>query len=220
MRNVPPTSIEVGDAFGTTTRQRLRLVQVPLAKPSIMLGVNQTIMAALSIVVIAAFVSAGGLGRSVLDALQRTDPGQALEAGIAIVRPRDHPRSRDDRLEPAQPSPDQAAADRGVGRVAALGRSPAPIGVSVLAVLIGREVLRQQEFPPAWDTTFVASIANQVIEWSQTTLHGFTRDVNDFADHPCWIRSSICSSRSPGGSSRAPSRCSRGASRRGGWRSA
>ena len=73
IRGVPETSLEVADSFGSTERQRLRLVQVPLAKPSIMLGVNQTIMMALGIVVIAAFVGAGGLGQTVLDGLQQLE---------------------------------------------------------------------------------------------------------------------------------------------------
>ena len=60
-------------------------MQVPLAKPSIMLGVNQTIMMALGIVVIAAFVGAGGLGQTVLDGLQQLNVGEALNGGIAIV---------------------------------------------------------------------------------------------------------------------------------------
>ena len=61
------------------------MVQVPLAKPSIMLGVNQTIMMALGMVVIAAFVGAGGLGQTVLDGLKQLDVGEALNGGIAIV---------------------------------------------------------------------------------------------------------------------------------------
>ena len=67
IRGVPPTALEVAGSFGSTRRQTLRKVQLPMAKPSIMLGVNQTIMMAMGMVVIAAIVAAPGLGRDVLD---------------------------------------------------------------------------------------------------------------------------------------------------------
>lgn len=85
IRQVPSEVIEAARAFGSTSRQILFKVQLPLAMPSILMGVNQTIMMALSIVVIAALIGAGGLGREVLVALQRLKVGQALEAGLAIV---------------------------------------------------------------------------------------------------------------------------------------
>ncbi len=85
IRQVPEQAIEAADAFGSTSGQKLRKVQLPLALPSILLGVNQTIMMALGIVVIAALIGAGGLGSEVLDGLQRLRVGQALEAGLAIV---------------------------------------------------------------------------------------------------------------------------------------
>ena len=85
IRSVPAVAVEVGTAFGATSRQLLRKVQLPLAAPSIMAGVNQTIMMALSIAVIAALVGGGGLGREVLRGLQSIDVGKALDAGIAIV---------------------------------------------------------------------------------------------------------------------------------------
>ena len=85
IRQVPEQAVEAADAFGSTGGQKLRKVQLPLALPSILLGVNQTIMMALGIVVIAALIGAGGLGGEVLDGLQRLRVGQALEAGLAIV---------------------------------------------------------------------------------------------------------------------------------------
>lgn len=85
IRQVPEQAIEAADAFGSTSGQKLRKVQLPLALPSILLGINQTIMMALGIVVIAALIGAGGLGGEVLDGLQRLRVGQALEAGLAIV---------------------------------------------------------------------------------------------------------------------------------------
>lgn len=85
IRQVAAPTLEAADAFGATRWQRLLNVQLPLALPSIMTGVNQTIMMALSMVVIAAMIGAGGLGREVLLALQRLQVGQALEAGLAVV---------------------------------------------------------------------------------------------------------------------------------------
>ncbi|MBK9940385.1 MAG: ABC transporter permease subunit [Kouleothrix sp.] len=85
LRQVSPAAIEAARAFGSTPRQLLLKVQLPLALPSIMAGVNQTIMMALGMVVIAAMIGAGGLGSEVLVALQRLQVGQAFEAGLAIV---------------------------------------------------------------------------------------------------------------------------------------
>ncbi len=85
LRQVPSGAVEAADVFGSTGSQKLLKVQLPLALPAVLAGVNQTIMMALSMVVIAALVGAGGLGREVLVALQRLRVGQALEAGLAIV---------------------------------------------------------------------------------------------------------------------------------------
>jgi glycine betaine/proline transport system permease protein len=85
LRQVPVTAVEAADSFGSTSYQKLWKVQLPLALPAVLAGVNQTIMMALSMVVIAALIGAGGLGREVLVALQRLRVGQALEAGLAIV---------------------------------------------------------------------------------------------------------------------------------------
>ena len=85
LRQVPPPAVEAARSFGSTPRQLLFKVQLPLALPTIMAGVNQTIMMALGIVVIAALIGAGGLGREVMISLQRLQVGRAFEAGQAIV---------------------------------------------------------------------------------------------------------------------------------------
>ncbi len=82
---VPRELIEASEAFGSTPMQKLFKVQLPLAVPTIMAGVNQTIMLALSMVVIAAMIGAGGLGREVWRSIQRLEAGAGFEAGIAIV---------------------------------------------------------------------------------------------------------------------------------------
>jgi glycine betaine/proline transport system permease protein len=85
IHQVPAELIEAADAFGATSRQKLLKVQLPLAIPTIMAGINQTIMLALSMVVIAAMIGAGGLGAEVWKAIQRLEPGAGFEAGIAVV---------------------------------------------------------------------------------------------------------------------------------------
>lgn len=85
IRQVQSEFIEAGLAFGCTDRQLLAKVQFPLALPSIMAGVNQTIMLALSMVVIASMIGAGGLGNTVLTGIQRLDVGLGFEGGLAVV---------------------------------------------------------------------------------------------------------------------------------------
>ncbi|AGY92398.1 hypothetical protein SPICUR_07175 [Spiribacter curvatus] len=85
IRQVSQENVEAGLAFGCTRRQLLYKVQVPLAMPSIMAGVNQTIMLALSMVVIASMIGAGGLGNTVLTGIQRLDVGLGFEGGLGVV---------------------------------------------------------------------------------------------------------------------------------------
>jgi len=85
IRTVDRELVEAGIAFGCTPRQLLFRVQLPAALPSIMAGVNQTIMLALSMVVIAAMIGAGGLGNEVLAGIQRLDIGRGFVGGFAVV---------------------------------------------------------------------------------------------------------------------------------------
>ncbi len=85
LRQVHPELVEAALAFGATNWQVLRKVQVPLALPTIMAGLNQTIMMALSMVVIAALIGAGGLGAPVVLGLNSLDIGLATIGGLAIV---------------------------------------------------------------------------------------------------------------------------------------
>ena len=77
--------VEAGLAFGCTPVQLLMKIQLPLAIPSIMTGVNQTVMMALSMVVVAAMIGAGGLGGKILYSIQRIDLGVGVEAGLGIL---------------------------------------------------------------------------------------------------------------------------------------
>ncbi len=85
IRMVDQSVIEAADAFGMTDRQKLFGVQVPLALPNIMAGVNQTIMMSLAMVVIASLVSAPGLGVLVLRGIRNLELGVGLVAGLGIV---------------------------------------------------------------------------------------------------------------------------------------
>lgn len=85
IRQVPKELTEVADAFGSTGWQKLSKVELPVALPTIMAGVNQCIMLSLSMVVVAAMIGARGLGYQVLFGIQRVDIGMGFEAGLAIV---------------------------------------------------------------------------------------------------------------------------------------
>ena len=178
IRSVPPTSLEVGRSFGSTERQVLRKVQLPMARPSVMLGVNQTLLMAFGMVVIAAIVGVENLGRSVLDGLQRLNVGVALNGGVAIVvlaivldrvseawstRGRVAPRAR--KLFGREISRRQIAL--------------AAVVVTVAAVLIGRYVLVQQGFPESPRIDFI-DVTNDVVRWIQTHLDTVTSVVSDF----------------------------------------
>ncbi|MGX1694786.1 ABC transporter permease [Microbacterium keratanolyticum] len=85
IRGVDAEVVEAGHAFGATPGRILRQIQLPLAMPSIMAGVNQVIMLSLSMVVIASMVGAPGLGKDIIQALSRIDIGLGFEAGLSVV---------------------------------------------------------------------------------------------------------------------------------------
>ncbi len=180
IRSVPDTIVEVSRSYGATRGQILRKVQLPLAKPSIMLGVNQTLMMALGMAVIVAVTGVTGLGREVYNALNKLNVGDAFNAGLAIVAM----AIVLDRVTYAWSQ--RNARRRGEGGAAVVfGRSvpawslwAAALGVTVLAVLIGREVLRQQDFPVAW-TVSLADGTNSVVDWFTSTFGTITRWISD-----------------------------------------
>lgn len=85
IRQVNPARIEAGIAFGCTPWQLLWKVQLPAAQPAIMAGVNQTIMMAMSMVIIASMVGAGGLGNDILSSIQQLEMGLGLQSGLVVV---------------------------------------------------------------------------------------------------------------------------------------
>lgn len=85
IRQVPGDVVEAAKSFGSTTRQLLFKVQLPIAVPTILAGVNQTIMLSLSMVVIASMIGAGGLGEEVLKGITQLKIGRGFESGVAVV---------------------------------------------------------------------------------------------------------------------------------------
>lgn len=85
IRQVAPELVEVGQAFGSSPLQLLWKIQLPLALPTIMAGINQTMMLSLSMVVIAAMIGAGGFGQGVLAGISQMDIGKGFENGLAVV---------------------------------------------------------------------------------------------------------------------------------------
>lgn len=85
IRQVSKELVEAADSFGSTSAQKLLKVELPIAKSTIMAGINQTVLLSLSMVVIASMIGAPGLGREVLSALQRAQVGNGFVAGISLV---------------------------------------------------------------------------------------------------------------------------------------
>lgn len=85
IQQVPEELIEAGHSFGASKKQMLYRIQLPLALPTIMAGVNQTLMLSLSMVVIASMIAVGGLGQMVLRGIGRLDMGLAAVGGLGIV---------------------------------------------------------------------------------------------------------------------------------------
>ncbi len=85
IRQVPRELVEASDSFGGTSKQKLFKVELPIAKKTILAGINQTTMLALSMVVIASMIGAPGLGRGVISALQRAQVGNGFVSGVSLV---------------------------------------------------------------------------------------------------------------------------------------
>ncbi|WMY11074.1 ABC transporter permease [Paraburkholderia phenoliruptrix] len=85
LRQLPEDVLEAAQAFGATPLQQLFSVELPLARPSIMAGLNQAVMMSLAMVVIASMIGAKGLGEDVLSSINNLDMGQGVQAGLAIV---------------------------------------------------------------------------------------------------------------------------------------
>jgi len=182
IRQVPANTVEAGVAFGVTKRQLLRKVQLPLAKPAIMVGVNQTIMMALGIIVIAASVGYPGLGGEVYRSLQTLHVGQALAAGLAIVAM----AIVLDRVTFGWSEAGRTRRDAKNVRIFGWTISRRVMGVLLIvfviaAIVIGRQVLRQQDFPDQW-VIKIAGPVDRADEATRRAIGDFTRSMSDQAN--------------------------------------
>jgi len=187
VREVPTAVVEATTSLGSTRAQSLRKVVLPLASRTVVLGVNQTIMAALSMVTIAALIDAPGLGKTVIKALETLDVGTAFNAGLAIVVL----AVVLDRTTTAASRRAAAGRSRATGRTARL-RRPALLagGLAALgAVLVSRTYLWAAEFPTAATVgsrsvdigvgSAVAGGADAVTTWVQDHFSGLTGGLKD-----------------------------------------
>ncbi|WP_020123316.1 proline/glycine betaine ABC transporter permease [Streptomyces canus] len=177
IRSVPATTVEAADSLGATRRQSLLKVLLPMSKRTVVMGVNQTIMAALAMVTIAALIDAPGLGKTVVQALQSLDVGTAFNAGLAIVV-----------MAIVLDRVTTAAS----GRAEAARRSGNPLlkwrrhllvaGGAVAAVLVylSHTYLWAAEFPGDGGTgSTIAKAADNVTTWAQDNLSGLTNGFRD-----------------------------------------
>lgn len=177
IRSVPGTTVEAAESLGSTRRQTLTKVLLPMSKRTIVLGVNQTIMAALSMVTIAALIDAPGLGKTVVKALQTLDVGVAFNAGLAIVVM----AIVLDRVATAA-SVRVENARRGRGRSARWRRPLLFAGGALTAVCIwlSHTYVWAAQFPDGIGVgSAIASTADSATEWSQSNLSGVTNGVRD-----------------------------------------
>ncbi len=173
IHGVPAGAVEVGTAFGADKRQTLRKIELPLARPALLLAVNQTVNLALGIVVIAALVGAEGLGQDVLDALQQVDVGLGFQAGLAIVaiaivfdrttRGRSQAAGRAFRRSR---TPDRARAEL-IGGV-----------VAVVAIVAVAHAASVGSFPTSVHWSIVGPV-NDAVDWIRENL-GWLESVSDF----------------------------------------
>ncbi|MGR7026601.1 ABC transporter permease subunit [Geodermatophilus sp. URMC 62] len=199
VRNAPAGVVEAATSLGADRWQTLRTVRLPLARRLIVTGVNQTIMAALSMATVAALINAPGLGQTVLQALETLDVGVAFNAGLAIVvlailldRATTAVSVRTDATQAAR-----RAGNRTVRRAAVAGGLLA----TLFAIWLSRTYLWAAEFPGGSPVgPWIVRTATDVSDWLQTNLSVLTLGLKDaltgglinplqslLTDSPWWV---------------------------------
>jgi glycine betaine/proline transport system permease protein len=177
IRGVPGTTVEAATALGSTRAQVLRKVQLPMALPTIILGINQTMMMALSMVVITVLVDAPGLGKDIIRALQQVDVGTAFDAGLAIVI-----------IAVVLDRLTSKAGERADPRVAAARRDDprrrravvlTAVAIAAAGILAGRLVLGDPDFPEQIAFSF-SGFVNEIVDWLRSNATGLTEALKNF----------------------------------------
>ncbi|WP_405954400.1 ABC transporter permease subunit [Streptomyces phaeochromogenes] len=179
LRGADPSVLEASASLGASRRQQLLTARLPLARKELLLGLNQTIMMALSMVVIASLVGAGGLGNEVYSALSTVDVGAALAAGIPIVLIAVWLDRTTEAAGEQLGAPPQATRPRGPGsrlpnRLPAVhlhGRLATVVAaVGTVVAIVAGKLAGSVEWPDAW-TFDISSSVNSFQEWMVDHLH-------------------------------------------------
>ncbi|WP_031158924.1 ABC transporter permease [Streptosporangium roseum] len=168
VEQVSPAAVEASASLGATRRQTLRKVHLPMARATIALAINQTVMMALSMVVIAALIAAPGLGSDIIRGLSRADVGVMLPAGIAIVV-----------MAVVLDRITMAAATRGPvppGASSALLRLAVPAVILLVTGIAAR--LLPAEFPREWALRFAGPV-NEAVNWAKFSWYGATEAIRN-----------------------------------------
>ena len=166
IREVAPESVEASRSLGATARQVLRDVQLPMSRRTRVVGVNQTVMAALSMVTIAALIATPGLGQTVLGALQILNVGEAFNAGLALVVM----AILLDRVI--------STASRRVGAVSPSRRQRRIVwGVAAVILLVGVALPAGMPALAKWNAAWVHAVTapvNTISDWAKLHLYPIT----------------------------------------------
>ncbi|MFB7594085.1 ABC transporter permease [Streptomyces sp. NPDC056160] len=188
LRGADAEVLEAVDSLGATPRQRLLTARLPLARGELLLGLNQTIMMALSMAVIASVIGAGGLGDRVYQALASVDVGAALAAGIPIVL-----------LAVVLDRVTAAAGERpGQDRPAARPWLPAAAAAAVtVAVALAARLAGRADWPTGWSVD-IAPPVDRAVDWMTAHLYSgvpYLGGTADWAGHfTTWVLDPVRSS--------------------------
>lgn len=183
IRNLNQSPVEAAVSMGSTVKQTLTKVQLPMAKQMIVLGINQTVMAALSFVVIAALIGAPGLGKPVIEALIIRNVGQGFVAGIAVVCVAillDRSTSAAAKAQESFIPPTPAQIRNKRIKVGSAGIA------AIVSIILSRTVLVLAIWPTSINVSQqVEDITNNATKWTTTNLYIFTVGFKDFISN--WV---------------------------------